>query len=96
MYKLIAIIILLLVLAQACTGAKVSGDIVAEVYGEKLERTAFDYLFDGTETKEDSIEIANRFITKWSEEQVLAFAAQQNIAIDKKSIALKVKQFEKD
>jgi len=94
MYKLITIIILSLFLVQSCTSAEIKGDVVAEVYGEKLDRTDFDYLFDGSETTQDSIEIANRFVTKWSEEQILAFSAKQNVEVDKNKIALKVKQFE--
>jgi len=93
MYKLITIIISLF-LVQSCTSSEKKGDVVAEVYGEKLVRTDFDYLFDGYETIQDSLEIANRFVTKWLEEQVLAFSAKQNVEVDKNKIALKVKQFE--
>ena len=79
---------------QSCTGVDKGVDTVAEVYGEQLDRSSFDYLFDGKETKEDSIEIAGRFISKWIEEEALVHAAKQNEKIDKSKITLKVRQFE--
>jgi len=94
MYKLIIINILTLLLVQSCARVDKDIDVVAEVYGEQLGRESFNYLFDGSETKEDSTEIANQFVLNWTEQQVMAFAAKQNSEIDIKKIALKVKKFE--
>lgn len=79
---------------QSCVRVEKDVDVVAEVYNEQLDRASFNYLFNGLESKEDSIAIANRFILKWAEEEVLAFAAKQNKEVDKNEIKLKVKQFE--
>ena len=94
MYKIIIFNILTIFLVQSCSSQGESIDVVSEVYGEKLERKSFDYLFSGTESVEDSIVIANQFITKWSEQAVLANAAKENVKIDKEKIKLKVKEFE--
>ncbi len=79
---------------QSCVRVEEDVDIVAEVYDEQLDRSSFNYLFNGLETKEDSILIADRFITKWTENEVLANAAKKSESIDIKKIALKVKEFE--
>lgn len=84
----------MLFIVQSCTEVDKEVDVVAEVYGQQLVRKSFDYLFDGGETKEDSIEIATRFIERWTEDEVFAFEAKQNETINTDEIASRVKEFE--
>ena len=79
---------------QSCVEEEKGIDVVAEVYGKQLTRKSFNYMFDGQETKEDSIEIASRFIDKWTEEEVFVYFAKQNLAINVEKIAVRVNQFE--
>ena len=66
-------------MVQSCAEVGQDVDVVAEVYGKQLTRESLNYMFDGQESIEDSIEIASRFIDKWTQEEVLVYFAKQNL-----------------
>jgi hypothetical protein len=79
---------------QSCAEVDKDIDVVAEVHGKQLLRKSFNYLFDGSETKIDSIEIASDFVENWMESEALVYTAKQNKTIDENEIVSRVREFE--
>lgn len=72
----------------ACNTPTESGDVIAEVNGEKLYTTDIAPLFTNTTkiTVEDSITTVESFIRQWKLNKIMAAKAKQNIVEDEQEI----------
>lgn len=84
-------------LLLACSSEEDKGEVLAEVYEEKLYETDLKaYLLEQGYSAADSALLAQSYVNSWVEEQILLHEAKENKKLDAEKIDEKVEQFRKD